>query len=422
MKAGIHVRTVRILFALGAFSIVTDARAQTAVQVSWTTVGTSIHSSIDRDDVWPPASFTVAEGDGTFGPASVQMMSGPVEVSVENCPKNAVKEYDLKANTVVRTFRKTLDQVYLQATSGLGCIFADGSVTSESRSVVIGGTGRFENATGELTTRVAPQSVSFSRWNGEVNSLFSLTEGTLVLEKEAADPHQDELDRYERLWNAGDIEELVTLYTADSITLHARSGRRMRLDELRAALPELTQTKTKGDLIYRIEVGNFALERTRWTSRISGEGGERTVESDSYVVSRRQPDGHWLIVIDDPGVKEVPDSNRGDVSEYEKIWNARDLEALASHYTYDSITLQADGKHLDLEELRAVLPELTKRKTHGKPIYRIEVGDIALEQSRWTTEIPGKRGSQTVETDSYVVSRRQPDGRWLILIDDPGFE
>lgn len=402
--------------------LATDARAGSAVRVSWTTIGTSVHSSIDPDKVWPPASFTVAEGSGTFGPASVQMMSGPVEVAVENCPKGAIKEYDLAANLQVRTFRDTLDQVYLQATSGLGCIFPDGSVTSESQSGVIGGTGRFANATGELTTRVAPQSVSFDEWNGEVNSLVSLTEGTIVLENEAADSDRDELDRYERLWNAGDVEALAALYTRDSVILHARSGERMGLDALRAALPELTKTETRGEPIYRIEVGNFALEKTRWTSVLPGKKARRKVESDSYVVSRRQPDGSWLIVIDDPGVERVRDSNRGDVSEYEALWNAQDVEALAAQYTFDSITLQAGGRRLDLDTLRAALPELTKTKTKGEPVYRVEVGDVALEHSRWTVEVPGERGSREVTTDSYVVSRRQPDGRWLILIDDPGLE
>lgn len=410
------------LAALGTAFLATDARAENAVRVSWTTVGTSIHSSIDRDGVWPPASFSVAEGGGTFGPASVQMMSGPVEVPVENCPEGAIKEYDLEANTVVRTFRNTLDQVYLQATSGLGCIFADGRVTSESRAAVIGGTGRFENAMGELTTRVAPQSVSFSQWKGEVNSLISLTEGTLVLDEETAGAPQHELDRYARLWNAGDIEALASLYTRDSITLHARSGGRMGLDELRATLPELTKTETRGELIYRIEIGNIALEKSSWTSRVPGTSQDRAFESRSYVVSRRQPDGRWLILIDDPGVEEVPDSNRGDVSRYEKLWNAQDVDALVALYTFDSITLQAGGKRLGLDELRAALPELTRTKTKGEPIYRVEVGDIALEKSRWTVEIPGERGSRSVTTDSFVVSRRQPDGRWLILIDDPGVD
>ena len=227
--------TVSALAVLGGLLPALDAQGETSREVSWRTVGTSIHSSIDRDKVWPPASFTVAEGDGTFGPASVQMMSGPVEVSLENCPEGAIKEYDLTANTSVRTFRSTLDQVYVAAVSGIGCIFADGSVTSESRVVVSGGTGRFENATGELTTRVVPQSVSFSEWKGEVNSLTSITEGTIVLQNEAALSSRHGSD-YEELWNAGDVEALASLYTHDSITLQS-GGKRLDLDQLRAALP-----------------------------------------------------------------------------------------------------------------------------------------------------------------------------------------
>lgn len=398
------------------------AQAETSRQVTWTTVGTSFHSSVDRDEVWPPASFTVAEGGGTFGPASVQMMSGPVEVPVENCAKGAIKEYDLQANTAVRTFRDGLDQVYIKAVSGLGCIFPDGSVKSESRNIVMGGTGRFENAKGEFTTKVAPQSVSFPEWNGEVNSLIALTEGTITLQHEASSAESDDLSEFERLWNAQDVEALAALYTYDSVTLEARSGERLDLDAFRASLPELTKIQTRVEPVYRVEVGDFALERTLWTSTIQGKSGAQTFESDSHVVSRRQPDGRWLILIDDPGVQEIAESDRGDVSAYQQLWNTQDVEALAALYSYDSVTLQAGGKRLNLNELRAALPELTKTKTQGEPIYRIEVGDIALEKSRWTSKISRLIGSRTVESDSFVVSRRQPDGRWLIVIDDPGFQ
>ncbi|MBW2269309.1 MAG: nuclear transport factor 2 family protein [Deltaproteobacteria bacterium] len=294
-------QAVAAFAVLGFLLLVSDAQAATSHTVSWRTVGTSIHSSIDPDKTWPPASFTVAEGDGTFGPASVQMMSGPVEVPVEKCPGGAIKEYDLKASTAVRTFRSTLDQVYLTTVSGLGCIYPDGSVTSESRAVVSGGTGRFENASGDFTTKVIPQTVSFPEWKGEVNSLVSVTEGTIVLQEATMSNHADP-DQYEKLWNAGDVEGLAALYTHDSITLQA-GGKRLDLEQLRDALPDLTKIRTRGEPVYRVEVGDIALERSRWTSEIPGEDG-KIVEatSESYVVFQRQPDGRWLILIDDPGI------------------------------------------------------------------------------------------------------------------------
>ena len=51
----------------------------------------------------------------------------------------------------------------------------------------------------------------------------------------------------------------------------------------------------------------------------------------------------------------------------------------------------------------------------------VEVGDVVLEKSRWTTRGPGEDGKTEESTGlSTVVLRRQPDGCWRMIIDDPG--
>ena len=55
------------------------------------------------------------------------------------------------------------------------------SVTSENEAIVVGGTGRFEGATGTLTTRTLPTTVSFPEWKGEFNNVVNVTEGTITL-------------------------------------------------------------------------------------------------------------------------------------------------------------------------------------------------------------------------------------------------
>jgi ketosteroid isomerase-like protein len=44
----------------------------------------------------------------------------------------------------------------------------------------------------------------------------------------------------------------------------------------------------------------------------------------------------------------------------------------------------------------------------------ILAGDIALTHSRWSMTTPSPMGGRAVE-----VARRQPDGTWLYVIDDP---
>lgn len=172
----------RVASVLVAGWLVTStAGAETAYTVRWRTVGVSHHTAIDLDKKGSPASFTVGEGDGTFGAASVQGMFEPVKVPIEQCGEGAVMEFHAVAGTMVRTFRPSLDQVFIKTVSGLACIFENGAVTSENQAVVTGGTGRFKGATGTLVTKTLPETVTFSEWQGEFNNVINVTEGTITL-------------------------------------------------------------------------------------------------------------------------------------------------------------------------------------------------------------------------------------------------
>jgi hypothetical protein len=166
---------------ISSSTIAASAAADTTHEVSWRTIGASVHTSVNLDGKASPASFVVAEGDGTFGPASVQGMTEPAPVPIEKCPAGTAMEFHMIAGTMVRTFRDNLDQVFIQTLSGLACISEAGLVTSTSEAKIIGGTGRFEGATGRLTTRTLPQTVSFSEWKGEFNNIVNVTEGSISL-------------------------------------------------------------------------------------------------------------------------------------------------------------------------------------------------------------------------------------------------
>ncbi len=181
MSARIGRRVVSGFALIASLGMASLGQAQTTFEVAWRTIGASHHTAIDLDGKGSPASFIAARGDGTFGPASVQGMFEPLRVPIERCPEGAVMEFHSVAGTMVRTFLPSLDQVFIKTLSGLACIFEDGRVTSENRAVVIGGTGRFEAATGELLTRTLPATVAFPEWKGEFNNIINVTEGTIVL-------------------------------------------------------------------------------------------------------------------------------------------------------------------------------------------------------------------------------------------------
>ena len=55
-----------------------------------------------------------------------------------------------------------------------------------------------------------------------------------------------------------------------------------------------------------VELGDLVLERTRWTSTTpTGDGRTVEMSGNSTVVLRRQPDGGWRMIIDDPGLEQV---------------------------------------------------------------------------------------------------------------------
>jgi len=185
MKSIPNARTllVAVVVALALLVIVGAASAETSIEIEWRTIGASVHTAVDLDGKGSPASLVVAVGDGTFGRASIQGMSEPARVPIEECPAGTAMEFHMVAGTMVRTFHDSLDQVFVQTVSGLACISETGSVTSRNQGRIVGGTGRFEGATGTLETRTLPQTVSFPEWQGEFNNIMNVSKGTLVLKR-----------------------------------------------------------------------------------------------------------------------------------------------------------------------------------------------------------------------------------------------
>jgi uncharacterized protein (TIGR02246 family) len=69
----------------------------------------------------------------------------------------------------------------------------------------------------------------------------------------------------------------------------------------------------------------------------------------------------------------------------------------------------ADAIRQDMARFAALNPDIT-----GETDKVIVAGDIALSHSRWSMTTPAPVSGRAVE-----VARRQPDGTWLYVIDDP---
>ncbi|MGI8688577.1 MAG: YybH family protein [Thermomicrobiales bacterium] len=114
--------------------------------------------------------------------------------------------------------------------------------------------------------------------------------------------------------NDGDVEELVALYEADA-TLAFPPGQvvsgtaaiRRVFTQVLAGKPTLTAAIRPA-----IHTGDLALTSVQWTMRMAGpDGAPMTLSGISAEVVRRQSDGAWLRVIDQPNILASPNVSDG---------------------------------------------------------------------------------------------------------------
>ena len=120
----------------------------------------------------------------------------------------------------------------------------------------------------------------------------------------ASDP-RDNHGLFEKLSSQGDVDGLLGLYEEDAVYVASADNLLRGREQIRTALQMMIDLgiETRLELIELVETGDVALEKTRWTSRIPAQDGTTTESTGlSTVVLRRQPDGQWLMAIDDPGL------------------------------------------------------------------------------------------------------------------------
>lgn len=108
----------------------------------------------------------------------------------------------------------------------------------------------------------------------------------------------------ESAFNAGDVEAFVQAFEPDALMVTPPGGEVARgRDEIRDAVGPLfaLTPSARIDVIAKLERDGLALTHARWSVHGADPDGE-TVElgGNGTIVSRRQPDGTWLIALDHP--------------------------------------------------------------------------------------------------------------------------
>jgi ketosteroid isomerase-like protein len=101
----------------------------------------------------------------------------------------------------------------------------------------------------------------------------------------------------------------------------------------------------------------------------------------------------------------------------ESAFNDHDVDALVALYEDDAWLFGVAGPVQGTAAIRDAWTEMLGMSQHTTLVtqYVIEQGDIALLSNRWTSIVGGDEISAT----SAEVARRQSDGAWKYVIDNP---
>jgi uncharacterized protein (TIGR02246 family) len=110
-----------------------------------------------------------------------------------------------------------------------------------------------------------------------------------------------------RLWAetfvAGDLDALADLYEPDAMLVPQPGEVVEGIEAIREALSAFLATRPTFNLEVRkvLQTGDIALSFADWTLRGTGPDGEPIeMAAQTSDVQRRQPDGTWRFVIDNP--------------------------------------------------------------------------------------------------------------------------
>lgn len=101
--------------------------------------------------------------------------------------------------------------------------------------------------------------------------------------------------------NSGDVEGIVALYEEPALLVGPDGPRLTTRDELRQLYRSLLDGSRRfdGEVRPALRLGELALTSTRFRRAVPGAA---PLQSATAEVARRQPDGSWLWVIDQPDV------------------------------------------------------------------------------------------------------------------------
>jgi uncharacterized protein (TIGR02246 family) len=107
--------------------------------------------------------------------------------------------------------------------------------------------------------------------------------------------------------NAGDLDGLVELYEADATLVTADAGTLVGRDAIRSYFTMMVAIKMRIDMgsCRVVPMGaDLALVHHDWHATMTmTDGQELPLSGKATEIVRRQPDGRWLFLLDDPDMR-----------------------------------------------------------------------------------------------------------------------
>ena len=180
MSISIFMISLLVTFGLTT----TSAQAEERLPFRATFGGTIVKTQFDTDGDGAPAYLNILEGKSNLGQFSLQVLDESVLSEPTTCPNgHAGFSVVLVAGSSVFRFRRTGDLLFVRPTSETTCFDPSTGVSffRAATGDIIGGTGRFANATGAIegegTARVFiadPAGHVFGEQHGTIKGMIIL--------------------------------------------------------------------------------------------------------------------------------------------------------------------------------------------------------------------------------------------------------
>lgn len=124
-------------------------------------------------------------------------------------------------------------------------------------------------------------------------------------EREPANAPEDLSRLFLERANAGDVDGVVALYEPEAVLVDPAGQRMMGSEAIRRFYERLFAERSTfvGDTQAALRRGELALTSTRFSTKVVGpDGRSTTLPTATVEVARRQLDGTWLWVIDQPNI------------------------------------------------------------------------------------------------------------------------